>query len=46
MRTADDPCHRDDYGTKPRNQALKEVATFADEIKVASPQPAHGGARQ
>lgn len=31
------PTHWDDYGTKPRGAALKEVALFSQEIRAASP---------
>lgn len=31
------PTHWDDYGTKPRAEVLKEVATFAAEVRAASP---------
>jgi len=32
------PTHWDDYGTKPRPEALKQVATFVAEVRAASPR--------
>ncbi len=32
------PTHWDDYGIKPRAEALKQVGTFAAEVRVASPR--------
>lgn len=32
------PTHWDDYGTKPRAEALKEVGVFVDEIHAVSPR--------
>lgn len=31
------PTHWDDYGIKPRSEALKQVATFVAEVRAASP---------
>ncbi|HEX5207256.1 MAG TPA: MBL fold metallo-hydrolase [Steroidobacteraceae bacterium] len=31
------PTHWDDYGTRPRSAALKQVATFVTEVQAASP---------
>jgi len=32
------PTHWDDYGTKPRSEALKQVGTFIAEVRTASPK--------
>jgi len=32
------PTHWDDYGTKPRSEALKQVDTFVAEVRAASPR--------
>ena len=32
------PTHWDDYGTKPRSEARKQVDTFATEVRAASPK--------
>lgn len=32
------PTHWDDYGTKPRSAALKQVETFVSEVRAASPE--------
>jgi len=32
------PTHWDDYGIKPRAEALKQVATFVAEVRAASPK--------
>jgi L-ascorbate metabolism protein UlaG (beta-lactamase superfamily) len=32
------PTHWDDYGTKPRSEALKQVDTFVAEVRVVSPK--------
>lgn len=32
------PTHWDDYGTKPRSEALKQVRTFVAEVRAASPR--------
>jgi L-ascorbate metabolism protein UlaG (beta-lactamase superfamily) len=32
------PTHWDDYGTKPRSEALKQVDTFVAEVRAASPK--------
>lgn len=31
------PTHWDDYGTKPRSEALRQVGTFVSEVRAASP---------
>jgi hypothetical protein len=32
------PTHWDDYGTKPRTEALQQVGTFVAEVQAASPK--------